>query len=473
MLIGLLAPTAGTIEVDGIDVIRQPRRVRDRIGYMGQKVSLYQGLTLRENVEFYAGLYGLDGAALERALGRGARALRSRRRRGRAAREPAGRPAPARRPRARHAARAAAALPRRADRGRRRREPRPLLGAHPGRGRRGRDGVRHHALPRGGRTTATGSRFIDAGRLIANATPEELRAATRTATGSTSTRRSARASAARRARAPRASPATRERTTRCAARGRSSTPRRSTRSPRRSVPRRSAGVRIEQPPMNDVFRACSQAPRRRRGAMNGPRGSRTLVVREVRATLRDPFTVGDADRRAARRAARLRRRCSRPRSQGMRARRPRREPHARRAGAWSPSSRPAAPSSRARTRRARRSKRALVAGEISAALVHPAGLRPDALARRRGRRAARGAGALRRRRDRARRQRRGLPALDRRGERRAHRWCAICAGARTRPPPSVGGVDVVTRALFNPQLSTAGRSWWPAPSASCSRSSPR
>jgi ABC-2 type transport system ATP-binding protein len=64
MLIGLLRPTAGTIEVDGIDVIRHPRRVRDRIGYMGQKVSLYQGLSLRENVEFYAGLYGLAGADL-------------------------------------------------------------------------------------------------------------------------------------------------------------------------------------------------------------------------------------------------------------------------------------------------------------------------------------------------------------------------------------------------------------------------
>jgi ABC-2 type transport system ATP-binding protein len=64
MLIGLLTPTEGRIELDGIDVLRDPRRVRDRIGYMGQKVSLYQGLSLRENVEFYAGLYGLDGARL-------------------------------------------------------------------------------------------------------------------------------------------------------------------------------------------------------------------------------------------------------------------------------------------------------------------------------------------------------------------------------------------------------------------------
>jgi ABC-2 type transport system ATP-binding protein len=65
MLIGLLAPSEGRAVVDGVDVIHDPRGVRDRIGYMGQKVSLYAGLTLRENVEFYAGLYGLEGAALE------------------------------------------------------------------------------------------------------------------------------------------------------------------------------------------------------------------------------------------------------------------------------------------------------------------------------------------------------------------------------------------------------------------------
>jgi ABC-2 type transport system ATP-binding protein len=69
MLIGLLRPTAGEIELDGIDVIRHPRRVRDRIGYMGQKVSLYQGLSLFENVEFYAGLCGLAGADLARRWG--------------------------------------------------------------------------------------------------------------------------------------------------------------------------------------------------------------------------------------------------------------------------------------------------------------------------------------------------------------------------------------------------------------------
>jgi ABC-2 type transport system ATP-binding protein len=64
MLIGLLEPTEGEIEVDGIDVRRHPRRVRDRIGYMGQRVSLYHGLSLAENVEFYGGLYGLESQQL-------------------------------------------------------------------------------------------------------------------------------------------------------------------------------------------------------------------------------------------------------------------------------------------------------------------------------------------------------------------------------------------------------------------------
>jgi len=69
MLIGLLTPTAGTIVLDGIDVGEHPRRVRERIGYMGQKVSLYAGLSLRENVEFYAGLYGIEADDLERRWG--------------------------------------------------------------------------------------------------------------------------------------------------------------------------------------------------------------------------------------------------------------------------------------------------------------------------------------------------------------------------------------------------------------------
>jgi ABC-2 type transport system ATP-binding protein len=69
MLIGLLAPTAGRITVAGIDVIAKPRRVREAIGYMGQKVSLYRGLSLDENVEFYGGLHGITGKDLARRWG--------------------------------------------------------------------------------------------------------------------------------------------------------------------------------------------------------------------------------------------------------------------------------------------------------------------------------------------------------------------------------------------------------------------
>jgi ABC-2 type transport system ATP-binding protein len=66
MLIGLLAPTSGTMTVAGVDVLRNPRRVRDAIGYMGQKVSLYRGLSLYENVEFYGGLHDISASELKR-----------------------------------------------------------------------------------------------------------------------------------------------------------------------------------------------------------------------------------------------------------------------------------------------------------------------------------------------------------------------------------------------------------------------
>ena len=69
MLIGLLAPSAGTVTVAGVDVIAHPRRVREAIGYMGQKVSLYRGLSLYENVEFYGGLHDISGRELERRWG--------------------------------------------------------------------------------------------------------------------------------------------------------------------------------------------------------------------------------------------------------------------------------------------------------------------------------------------------------------------------------------------------------------------
>jgi ABC-2 type transport system ATP-binding protein len=66
MLCGLLTPSSGTARIDGVDVVRDPEAVKRRIGYMSQRFSLYELLTVDENIHFYAGLYGLDGARLGR-----------------------------------------------------------------------------------------------------------------------------------------------------------------------------------------------------------------------------------------------------------------------------------------------------------------------------------------------------------------------------------------------------------------------
>ena len=59
MLCGLLRPTSGSATVGGFDVAADPEGVKRRIGYMSQKFSLYEMLTVGQNIRFYAGLYGL------------------------------------------------------------------------------------------------------------------------------------------------------------------------------------------------------------------------------------------------------------------------------------------------------------------------------------------------------------------------------------------------------------------------------
>jgi ABC-2 type transport system ATP-binding protein len=64
MLCGILASTSGTATVGGFDINRNPDQVRQTIGYMSQRFSLYRDLTVAENIRFFGGVYGLKGANL-------------------------------------------------------------------------------------------------------------------------------------------------------------------------------------------------------------------------------------------------------------------------------------------------------------------------------------------------------------------------------------------------------------------------
>ena len=59
ILCGLSSPTSGKISVAGYDVYRQTEKIKQNIGYMSQKFSLYEDLTVYENIRFYGGVYGM------------------------------------------------------------------------------------------------------------------------------------------------------------------------------------------------------------------------------------------------------------------------------------------------------------------------------------------------------------------------------------------------------------------------------
>ena len=68
MLNGLSRPTSGQASVAGFNVYRETEKIKKHIGYMSQKFSLYEDLTVRENIQFYGGIYGLPGREIGRQV---------------------------------------------------------------------------------------------------------------------------------------------------------------------------------------------------------------------------------------------------------------------------------------------------------------------------------------------------------------------------------------------------------------------
>lgn len=65
MLCGLSKPSSGTATIAGFDIYRQTEAIKKNIGYMSQKFSLYEDLTVMENIHFFGGIYGLSGRQLK------------------------------------------------------------------------------------------------------------------------------------------------------------------------------------------------------------------------------------------------------------------------------------------------------------------------------------------------------------------------------------------------------------------------
>jgi ABC-2 type transport system ATP-binding protein len=70
ILCGLSYPTSGTLNVAGFDVYTQREQIKRNIGYMSQKFSLYEDLTVYENIRFYAGIYGVEKKEIDSRSGR-------------------------------------------------------------------------------------------------------------------------------------------------------------------------------------------------------------------------------------------------------------------------------------------------------------------------------------------------------------------------------------------------------------------
>lgn len=66
ILCGLSFPTSGELEIAGFNVYTEREKIKRNIGYMSQKFSLYEDLNIRENIRFYAGIYGLPKAVIKR-----------------------------------------------------------------------------------------------------------------------------------------------------------------------------------------------------------------------------------------------------------------------------------------------------------------------------------------------------------------------------------------------------------------------
>lgn len=69
MICGIITPSSGTGNVLGFDIYKETEKIKQNIGYMSQKFSLYEELTVKENLEFYAGIYGLDKTKANKRMG--------------------------------------------------------------------------------------------------------------------------------------------------------------------------------------------------------------------------------------------------------------------------------------------------------------------------------------------------------------------------------------------------------------------